>query len=408
MFPFSMPRVHLSAKLACLCLPFVGSMTPLKAAFGAPAPDEVKVLWNSDTHDLDALVDLLPGGHGSKIREKLASHVGWIGEEDYRIAVSEDGRVILVTPNERMRKKYLSQVEKSLKFYDGLMAHPDRELAVLEEAAAEVEDDIFGGAFGEVSWGTPDFVPESEPVLLIEVDDEDCYRGLVQSFGNVDERLQTWVSSTASEPGFVEDHSMTAAWQSAPIGFEVGDVWRAENEMVNRLARLMVYRSYGMQPTWLRVAVAWRVEQEVVGDIYCFPSRQEFVGVGEHSGWKNPLKSQFKKRSKRPLAFDEFASWKRNSWVENKAQLSWGVVQYLSRHKEGVLPLIAEDYRLKYLEGYRTTHEDGTYTTDPSYIVPLDDQLEVLKAYAGDDILNELTEFFAKWKKPKAKKAKRR
>ena len=56
-------------------------------------------------------------------------------------------------------------------------------------------------------------------------------------------------------------------------------MWRADNELANRLTRLLTHRRYGAMPYWLDMGLAWFVEQEVQGDLYSFPGRDDFVSI---------------------------------------------------------------------------------------------------------------------------------
>ncbi len=391
--------------------------TPFPSAFsaaslGAPVSlGDLEVQWKGKTYSLDEIGAAFSEGQGLGVLARLRTYSDWVTSNEYVVALSSDARVILVTPDKRQSKRSLKLVEETLSAFDELMSPPVRSRA--QEAAAEVadsaeEDDPFADAFGPVSTGEEaDHVPDSGPVLLFEVGEENQYRELLTGVGNDNPRMEGWARSVASEPGFAEEQISAAAWQSAPDGYELGDVWRPQNELVNRLARLLIHRSFGAQPTWLRVSAAWRVEMQVHGDIYCFPYRKEFVGIGDHGGWEPNIKTQFKKRKKKPLQPDEFASWQRNTWDENKAHLSWGVMEYLARFKPEALPAIAEQFRLMFNDGYKTTYPDGTWTTDPRFEIPLEEQAAVLQSHLGDAYLEDISEFFAKGRSYRPKKKKR-
>lgn len=390
-------------------LPVVSTSIP--SVRSAASLGELEVQWKGKKFSLDGLETAFSEGQGAGVLAKLRGYSDWVTSNEYVVALSSDARVILVTPDKRQSKRSLKLVEETLSAFDELMSPPERGHA--QEAAAEVdpaeaEEDPFADAFGPVSTGEEaDHMPDSEPVMLFEVGKESLYRDLLTGVGNDNPRMEGWARSVASEPGFAEEQLSAAAWQSAPDGYELGDVWRPQNELVNRLARLLIHRSFGAQPTWLRVSAAWRVEMEVHGDIYCFPYRKEFVGVGDHGGWAPNIKTQFKKRKKKPLQPEEFASWKRNNWNESKAHLSWGVMEYLARFKPETLPAIAEEFRLMFNEGYKTTYPDGTWTTDPRFEIPLSEQAAVLQDHLGESYLEDISEFFAKGKSYRPKKKKR-
>ncbi|MEM6672999.1 MAG: hypothetical protein AAF726_09145 [Planctomycetota bacterium] len=365
--------------------------TAALALTASAAPNELtNVRWSGESVALDDLRDAADEEALAAISEHLARYDEWMrGTEDV-VSLSEDLRVILIAGDERTSKKRMKLVEKTLEAFDGLMAPPDR--------SGNDEDFVIA------EWGVGDHVPDAQPVVLIEVEDQDRYLSLVEGIGSQAPHLATWARTAAGLPGFAEEQVHAAAWQSAPDGYELGDVWRPENELVNRLARLLLHRSYGPQPTWLRVAVAWRVEMEVMDSIYCFPYRAGFVGIAEHGGWESELKSAFKRRTDVPVGIDEFARWERNEWDEESAQIAWGIVEYLARHEAEALPAIAEEFRVRYKAGYRTTHADGTWTTNPGFQVPMDAQREVLVAATSEDVLEQATEFFRKGKRYKPKR----
>ncbi|MEM1452128.1 MAG: hypothetical protein AAF957_14420 [Planctomycetota bacterium] len=361
------------------------------AATAHPAPlSPQEIHWRGRPTAVGALAAELGQPNANAVAGSLDRYDEWVEANDYHVALSEDGRVVLITKSKKASKRRMKLVEEALDAFDALLAPPDRSAS--EESFVVAE------------WGVGDHVPDAEPVVLIEVEGADRYRSLLTGIGAERPQLEGWARSQFSQPGFAEERVSTAAWQAAPDGFEVGDVWRSENELVNRLARLLVHRSFGPQPTWLRIGCAWRVEMAVQGSIYCFPYRQEFVGVGEHGGWEADLKRAFKKRKKRPLEVDEFASWRRNRWSDEHAQLAWGFVEYLARHEPTALPEVAEAFRERYKAGFRTTHDDGTWSTDPTFQVPMDAQLEVLRSSAGEDVMERATAFFRAGKRYRPRK----
>ncbi len=145
-----------------------------------------------------------------------------------------------------------------------------------------------------------------------------------------------------------------------------------------------------------------------MGSIYCFPYRKEFVGIGEHEGWESEIKGEFKKRKKKPLEFSEFAEWKRGSWDQNEAALAWGFGQFLIQHRPGALAEFAEANRLAYKAGFTVDHGDGSWSTNPSFQVSPEAQLETLQHIAGEEVLSEASNFFRSWRRYKPAKASAR
>ena len=356
----------------------------------AAARAEVEIYWKGRTRRLEDLETSLSPAVVEALRRHVARYTEWIDEFSYEVGVSEDGRVLLVTESVPTLRDRMKLVEKSLVVFDELLAPPDRASS----------DETFGkGGFGE-----GDHVPHADPIVLFEVDTPDAYKALAARLGELEPVLSDWAASQALKPGFFEGRVPAAGWQRIPRDFDLNDVWRTKNELVNRLARMALQRSYGPQPTWFSVGVAWAVEMEVMGTIFSFPYRSDFVGVVEHEGWKAELRSSFKKRKKDPLRLAEFVPWPLNTWDAERAGISWGVVQFLALHRTDALPQIAEDFRGTYKAGFRQTNADGTWSTNPGFEISEEDQLRVMEAHAGDGLLDMLTEFLRTWKKPRKRR----
>ncbi len=372
-------RPYLTPLLALASI-MIPSVTAAAVTSGG---DGLEVSMRGKAFGVDELPALLPDGQASGVMDQLDLYRDWIEDNDYHASLSQDGRVLLVTSSKKVARRRMKLVEKTLESFDGLMSPPDRSGS--------------DGAFNRQGWDSGRPGSEQAPVVLVEVRKEKEYRSLLTGLGAAREDLASLVHQYGQRPGFSEEQCTAAIWQEAPADMEVGKVWRSENELVNRLVRLLVFRSYGPQPTWLSVAAAWSVELEVMRDIYCFPYRGEFVGVGEHGGWEAELKREFKKRKKDPLSLDEFAGWRRNTWDDHKAQLAFGMVEYLSRHEPAVLPEVAEAFRLRYQAGYKTTYPDGTWETNPAYQIPVEDQLDALVAASDPELLLRTSDFMRSW-----------
>ena len=372
-------RPYLTSLLA-LALMTIPTAT---AAVALPGGEELEVSLRGKSFGADELTAELPAGQASGVMDQLDLYRDWIGANDYHASLSQDGRVLLVTSSKKIARRRMKLVEETLESFDGLLSPPDQTGS--------------NGTFNRLGSSVGGPGSAQAPVVLVEVRKEQEYRSLLTGLGAAREDLASLVHQYSQRPGFSEEQCTAAIWQEAPADMEVGKVWRSENELVNRLVRLLVFRSYGPQPTWLSVAAAWSVELEVMRDIYCFPYRGEFVGVGEHGGWESELKREFKKRKKNPLSLDEFADWRRNTWDDHKAQLAFGMVEYLSRHEPAVLSEVAEAFRLRYQAGYRTTYPDGTWETNPAYEIPVDDQLDVLVAASDPELLLRASDFMRSW-----------
>ena len=327
-------------------------------------------------------LDELPETLEDSVRAGIDHWMPWCEEADYSIDVEQVGRVVLISKkNGKRADKLMDRVRETLAAFDRIL--PPVELDPQE-------------TFLEAEWGVGEIVPDRDPVVLFELDRPDHMSSLLDHVRQESPRLSSWAQAQKGKTGFMHDHVLSAAWLSAPPELELGTVWRPENELVNRLARMLLLRRFGRQPHWFKMGIAWRVEQEVMGNIYAFPGREEFVGIGEHEGWKNELKSAFKKRKKQLLEPSEFAGWSHGEWHMPSAQISWGLVRYLVEKQPDVLPLIAEDFRKNAKAGSRITHPDGRWELKNDYRIPLADQRALIEERAGDRVFKDATEFFRK------------
>lgn len=367
------------------------SLTLAALALASHASDTtLDVHFKGKVTELGELRNRLPVEATAPLELHAKRYAAWAEEFGYEIGVSEDGRVLLFAESVPTIRDRMKLVEKTLAAFDELLPPVDR----------SGSDETFAdGAFGEA-----DHRPDSAPIVLFEVDTPDAYKALALLVGEQEPKLSAWAASQANKPGFLEARVPAAGWQRIPRDFDLDSVWRTKNELVNRLVRLGLHRSYGPMPTWLSVGLAWNVEMKVMGTIYSFPYRTEFVGVVEHEGWKAELKSRFRKRKKDPLRMDEFADWRSNTWDEERATVGWGVADFLARHRTDALPKIAEDFRTLYKAGFRWTNDDGTWGTNPTYQVPLEEQLRVMEEHTGDELLPALTAYLGTFKKPRKKR----
>lgn len=351
---------------------------------------DATVYWKNKPLDLSSVAAKLPEDVAGPLAGQIGRYAEWAEAEGYELGLSKDGRVLLFAESVPTLRDRMKLVEKTLTALDEVLAAPDR----------SGSDETFEpGPFGQGH-----HVPDSEPILLFEVDTPEAYGALTQRLGVIEPTLVQWAEAQGKKPGFFEGRLSAAGWQRIPRDFDLKDVWRTKNELVNRLARLYLYRSYGPQPTWFSLGLAWRIEMETMGTLYSFPYRSEFIGVVEHEGWRAPLKSEFRKRKKSPLRMSEFTAWTRNTWSGEKAAIAWGIAEFLCEYRSEAVVKIAEDFRKLHKEGFRTTEADGTWSTNPSFLIPGERQLAVMEAHLGDGLLETLTTFLGNFKKPKKRR----
>lgn len=369
---------------SCLRAVAAGCLT-MGAALAAPEGAErggAPVLFGEERFTTDTLPEGLP----EPLRTTLATWGGWARAHGYAIEVDPRARVLLLTLDPERR------------------AERDRELV-----AATLER--FDVSFGAGDGGEPDAAPsetagsggERSPVVLIRVGTTTHYDALVTQMTVWNPYLGPWADSARRNTGFVHGEGAAGAWLDAPPGIEIGTVWRTDNELVNRLAQLLLEERHGDQPHWLRTAVAWSLEHDVMGDIYSFPARDEFVSVADHGGWDHELANEFKGRKKEPLRYEEIVSWRRGTWDADAVPLAWGLVRFLALHRPSALARLADALGRYREEHCRVTHTDGRWEIIPGYEIPAEEQVALLAEVLGPDAAAEASEFFRKGKRYKPK-----
>ncbi|MEL6429598.1 MAG: hypothetical protein AAFP23_08695 [Pseudomonadota bacterium] len=377
-------------------LPTAAHASP--APLAAPTNDgPPTVEWRGDDVQFGSLAETLAKAgidktYAGSVAAQFATLTEWAAEHDYTAAMTDDARVVLFAYSESRLKKRMKELDKAIAAFDEAFTPPDR---------SDSKEKFHGksGAAGH-------YRPDAKAAILVELKKNQPYRELVYAVGEDDDTpAQDWVATMAEKPGFCEGRFGVAGWEIAPAGFEVGDVWRTENELCNRVGRLLLYRHFGPQPTWFDVATGWIVEEAVMGDIYSFPYRYEFVGIGEHTGWKSELKRAFKKRKKEPLEMSELTRWKRNTWDDRCAALAWGMMTYLQATAPESLGQIAEAQRLTYKTETITESVDKagrhSWAYTPVGQIQTDSQQTALVTATQESILEDASTFFRTWKLPK-------
>lgn len=363
------------------------TLAPVPALAQNPCSvEETRVRWKGDELPLAEL----PAELFERLCPTLEHWVPWTESEGYRAYLDPGARVVFLThadADEAARQ--LDLVERTLAVFDALLPSVER----------DPEED-----FLEADWGVGEVVPDRDPIVLFELEEPEHFASLLDHLGTEVPRLSAWATGMKRGTGFMYDDVLSAAWMSAPPDVELGTVWRPENELANRLARMLLRSRFGGQPHWFKLGIAWRVEQEVMGDIYAFPGRNEFVEVGSHVGWEAELKSDFKKRKRDPLKWSEFALWRDGTWDAEAAARSWGLVNFLAEHRPESLPRIAETLRREHKAGTRVVHADGRWELRPSFVVPLERQMEIFGEHAGEDLLEEVTVAFQKGRRYKPRR----
>ena len=268
-----------------------------------------------------------------------------------------------------------------------LLVRPSRRSAGRAKKAVERACD----AFDELV--PPPAQAELRTPVLLDLEDGASLGSAAAFLGRRHPYLAGWAAAAGEGVGFVLEDPLVAAWIQEVPG--LGKEWSPENELVNRLAQLLLVQRHGRQPQWLALGLAWVVELDVCKDVYCFPHRTGFVGKREHAGWAATLRLLREARGERPFSIDDLAGWPRGTYDDERAALAWGAATLLARHFADSLPaLLAELAAVRDRDG-RVTHADGSWDPVQGYEVPPETQREVLDRVLGCDFLAELGRFAA-------------
>jgi hypothetical protein len=195
--------------------------------------------------------------------------------------------------------------------------------------------------------------------------------------------------------GFALQEPLVAAWMVSGSGLEE---YNPLNEFVHRAAELRLLDKFGQVPYWLHSGIAWAAELAVCGTVYCFPYRDEFIGVGEHGGWKPQLASLLKAKDSAP-SWKSVAALQRGSYRDTAAAMAWGMAEFLMA-QSGVGPsqVLLELDRIWRQDGITVERfSDGghRWRTVQGYEVPLERQQAVFEQHLG---VNLLPRFAAHWR----------
>lgn len=331
------------------------------------------LVWRGNPTTLAAV------GGGETVAKTLSTWGTFAVQHGYRLLLSDDRRVLLVLSGSYARPK------------------PKKEHNGVEEMRKVLRDSVL------VSERCVATAGEIAPVVIVCVQTAH-YPDLLACIAGLDPRTKDWCDRAApSVAGFILSEPLVAAWIEDANGV---DEWHPCNELAHRTAQLLLRRHAPRLPDWMLLGFGWHVEDTVRQSIYCFPHRASFVSVAEHTDWGLSLANRFKKarraKADAPLLLtaDEFAGWKANAetnWSEgNGAMLAFGVVRYLAHERpEAILPF-AKECSAAIEKGSIVKTSEYEWTTNPEFMLPAAQQLELLEAYAPDLLATVTTYFQAK------------
>ncbi len=327
----------------------------------------------------------------------------WADDHGYRAITFEADRVTLYVhaspkiKQDKLESRYAPRMQKTLDFLEQILPSNDataipssprpsdarrepRDLRPAEHKRLRGDD-----SSARRDPETKIVTTSEDPLEIIEIQDLEHARSLREFIA----AQHPWfrVGSDADLVGFVISQPRLGAWVREVPGQEE---WNADNELVNRLAQTVVHRRLGQLPFWLEQGLAWTVENEVEGSIYCFPFRAEFVYASEHRNWDRRLRAELRKTRDREIDFASLVAWSRGSFDKEASLLAWGVVDHLARRESASLHAIAKELAERHEKQRWQKMPDGSERTDPNYELPLEDQLEVFRKHLGEDFLASL------------------
>ena len=238
------------------------------------------------------------------------------------------------------------------------------------------------------TWGSQGQPLDTQTVVLFVLFDQDDFESLLAELRERFAYLEPWTQEAKALAGFVLGDPLCAAYLENPEGVEE---WNPDNELVSRVARSCLLRRYGELPNWFVQGYAWHMEIALMGGVYVFPWRDEFVWATEHTAWPKEVEKRFMNAS---LKAGDFLGWRRGKYVDDQAKASFGASEYLVAKEQPRLPLLLDRLRV-YREEHGRIHDDpSSWRRDVEYEIPVPAQHALLTEVLGDGYLDRATIFF--------------
>lgn len=385
---------------------------------GSAPADEATIVWKNKTYPISEI----PASTGPTVRGTAQVWGEWVLEHKYQMHLSKDARVLVISRRKNSAiKRQLKLIEKASAYFDKVLPAPKRLETKEPEAEAEkpgpredLPEDPEGGLAGwneaepeketdatwNYEWGASTFELDTETCLIFIAKDMKDYGSILDKLGSLHDYLKPWLTKGKSLAGFVLERPLAAAYVENVSGQEE---WNPDNELVNRTAQMLFLRRFSQLPYWLVQGFAWHVEWELLGGLYCFPYRSEFVFATEHTGWPKELKKRFKKANPMTVQMDDFVKWRRGRFLPDPARVSFGLVNFLAKWHKDELPDFAERMRVFWEEDNRIDTGGGSWSRKPGYEISSKNQMRLLREAFGMGVLDEAARAMGKGKgyKPK-------
>jgi len=384
----------------------------LACLLGAVTSADVSVRWRSGNHFASELPEEMPAA----ARSVIETWAEWTGRVGSRMTLSEDGRVLLISPvHDKRRGRQMKLIEETIRLFDRELPAPaERKKVGAPVADAGVDesdplpddpegdphpwDDAGGGGGGAdeagwftwATWGAGAVPPDTETVVLFVVRNPEDQASLLGRLAEIAPYLADWIEVALQHSGFVLEQPLAGAWVES---MSQKEEWHPDGELVNRVARLLLLRRFGRLPHWFEQGFAWHAEIELRGGVFCFPYRREFVFATEHTDWDAVVRGRLATRATRPLVLDEFAAWPPHTYSDTFGKLAWGAVTFLLHAHPDALPALLESFRVFRDADDRVKVSDSEWHRDPDYSIPLDVQARLLHEHLVPDWLEQATRF---------------
>lgn len=381
--------------------------------------EQAPIHWREHELKFNSLPEDLP----ANARAAIEAWYTWASSVAYRLDLDKAGRVLVLSraSNDRAPKQLELASSVIARFDQELPAPPTRLAAMPVDLAAKPPSDGKGEKKPDhkplpedpedpegahpwklaptkpeptsappkvTKWGSQGQPLDSQTVVLLVVTDQGDFEDLLKHLASEFPYLDTWTREAKALQGFVLGDPLSAAYLERPAGVEE---WDPDHELVNRLARLALLARYGDLPNWFVQGYAWHMEFALQGSVYCFPWRDEFVGVGEHSGWHQIVRDRFLKTRIKPA---DFMNWRRGAYRDPEAKASWGMSEYLVAKEGTKLPGLLDLLRVFREEHGRVQDDPNSWRRDVDYEIPLVDQNKLLVQVLGPDYPEHASLFF--------------
>ena len=368
----------------------------LSAVIGPPAaaspPQTPTVLFDGRHHKVTKLPDAIEDDP----REAIQEWAGWAEDQGYSMALTDDQRLLFLAADKARIGKRLKTIHEAQELTDVLLFGPDgerpaRRVAVPERGEASQQDP---GGTTAGAFPPPDSLLElgTGVAIIFELDEELHMLQVLERIAHEHDHVKEWLDVATQHSGFTFEHPLVGAWRPVPENEE----WDPEAELVNRVAQLLLTREYGPMPYWLGMGLAWNVEYRMLDGIWCYPYRAGFVWATEHTAWPKDLKKAFMDRPDYPLQPDELASWTPRTYDAEAAPRAFGMVHFLAEHHPEDLPALLSAYHDAWSAGSVVVADDGTWKRTKDYVLPEEQQVELLVEGTRADLFEQVSKYFAK------------